>query len=147
MKRLGDPELISTIVEDLTQRATVPELSGSWIEGWQRARLYERAGYRCEWCGSDRDLSLDHIVPRVHHGTHDPSNLQVLCRRCNSRKGARIVCPECRSDIRSGHDYWCPESECPWCHERGEHVCPGDPLYSEWEDPAEVRFALWAGSR
>jgi len=36
------------------------------------------------------DLTVDHILPRSRFPERalDPANLQVLCRRCNSRKGA-----------------------------------------------------------
>jgi HNH endonuclease/Type III restriction enzyme, res subunit len=32
------------------------------------------------------DLTVDHIVPRARGGPHDLSNLQWLCRACNTRK-------------------------------------------------------------
>ncbi|WP_429216421.1 HNH endonuclease [Kitasatospora sp. MAP12-9] len=34
-------------------------------------------------------LTVDHIVPKARGGTDDRSNLQVLCRACNSRKRDR----------------------------------------------------------
>jgi len=53
--------------------------------------VMERDGARCQSCGSTADLAIDHkIVPWVEGGSSkDPSNLQVLCRSCNSRKGTR----------------------------------------------------------
>ena len=36
-----------------------------------------------------RHLAVDHIVPRKHGGTHELSNLQLLCASCNSIKGKR----------------------------------------------------------
>jgi len=42
----------------------------------------------CVECGAESDLTTDHIVPRSKGGTNDPSNLRVLCRPCNSSKGA-----------------------------------------------------------
>jgi 5-methylcytosine-specific restriction endonuclease McrA len=44
----------------------------------------------CAVCGATNDLTADHITP-LHAGGHPlhPSNLRTLCRRCNSRKGAR----------------------------------------------------------
>ena len=32
---------------------------------------------------------IDHIHPIAAGGTNAPDNLQLLCARCNSRKGAR----------------------------------------------------------
>ena len=43
----------------------------------------------CVQCGRTSDLTVDHIRPRSRGGTNDRSNLQVLCRSCNSSKGNR----------------------------------------------------------
>ncbi len=44
---------------------------------------------RCAKCGAGHDLTVDHIVPRSKGGKNDASNLQWLCRTCNSAKGNR----------------------------------------------------------
>jgi hypothetical protein len=54
------------------------------------ADVFKRDGRRCARCGSAEDLSIDHIVPLAAGGTHDLDNLQVLCRSCNSSKGAKV---------------------------------------------------------
>lgn len=44
----------------------------------------------CKECGSTKDLTVDHIIPLsdLHPSLrYEISNLQVLCRRCNSSKG------------------------------------------------------------
>ena len=33
-------------------------------------------------------LDVDHIIPRKHGGSDDPTNLQALCWKCNGDKGA-----------------------------------------------------------
>lgn len=55
-----------------------------------RRAVFRRDGEICKWCGATDDLTIDHIWPQVLGGGHDLDNLQVLCRPCNSSKGARV---------------------------------------------------------
>ena len=57
-----------------------------------RAAVYRRWGRRCgnPFCRSRRDLSIDHVYPEVRGGRQVLANLRVLCRRCNSMKGAKV---------------------------------------------------------
>lgn len=55
-----------------------------------RAAVYERDGWCCLHCGTKEGLTLDHIVPWSLGGSDDVGNLQTLCQRCNSSKGARV---------------------------------------------------------
>jgi len=45
--------------------------------------------YACVQCGSTDGISIDHIRPISCGGGNDLENLQFLCRRCNSKKGAK----------------------------------------------------------
>lgn len=60
------------------------------IPRWIRAFVMARDGHRCVECGAVADLTLDHIWPWSRGGLDTVENLRVLCRSCNSRKGARI---------------------------------------------------------
>ncbi len=58
---------------------------------WQaRSRHITRLVGRCEACGAEHTatnpLTLDHVIAKARGGTDDL--VQVLCRRCNSAKGA-----------------------------------------------------------
>lgn len=56
-----------------------------------REGVMRRDEGRCQECGSTEHLAIDHRVPWTEGGSStDPENLQVLCRTCNSRKGARM---------------------------------------------------------
>lgn len=57
---------------------------------WLRDRIFRRDGPVCPECGTTKDLSIDHIVPFSRGGETIESNLRVLCRPCNSMKGAKV---------------------------------------------------------
>lgn len=52
-------------------------------------RVFQRDGSRCQYCGSTEQLTVDHIIPLARGESHHLSNLQTLCRSCNSRKRDR----------------------------------------------------------
>ena len=57
-----------------------------------RRNIYARDGSRCQYCGkhfSTKELTLDHVVPRVQGGENSWTNLVCACVRCNARKGGR----------------------------------------------------------
>lgn len=55
-----------------------------------RAAVMDRDYRQCQICGTYDEPTVDHIVPVSAGGSDDLDNLQVLCRSCNSRKGARL---------------------------------------------------------
>ncbi len=57
----------------------------------QRKRIFERDGFVCAICGSQEDLSIDHIVECIEGGSSDDSNLRTLCRSCNCKRPNRRV--------------------------------------------------------
>lgn len=58
-------------------------------EEW--AALVSACGGVCVRCGQKSYLMKDHVVPICRDGSDSIDNLQPLCARCNSRKGAGIV--------------------------------------------------------
>ena len=57
-----------------------------------RRNLYARDHSRCQYCGKHfgtKELTIDHIVPRVQGGEHTWNNLVCACLVCNTRKGGR----------------------------------------------------------
>lgn len=57
-----------------------------------RRNIYARDSNRCQYCGrtfATRELTLDHVLPRVQGGGNAWTNLVCACVRCNARKGGR----------------------------------------------------------
>ena len=55
-----------------------------------RLTVWQRDGGHCQECDGDFDLQYDHIIPLSMGGANTPENLQLLCGRCNQRKGGRL---------------------------------------------------------
>jgi 5-methylcytosine-specific restriction endonuclease McrA len=54
--------------------------------------LCERYGNRCLACGRvDLPLTIDHVIPLSKGGTNWITDVQPLCKSCNSAKGDRII--------------------------------------------------------
>ena len=58
-----------------------------------RKAIMERDHYTCQLCGKympdEVGLHIDHIIPIAKDGKSVPSNLRVLCSKCNGKKGSR----------------------------------------------------------
>ena len=51
-----------------------------------RSELIKELGNVCRLCGTIEKLTLNHIVPVSAGGTHEKSNLEVLCMSCNIKE-------------------------------------------------------------
>lgn len=73
-----------------------------------RRLVFHRAGEQCEYCGLNQSddpfaaFQVEHVIPRQHGGTDDPSNLALACWYCNARKGPNLAAidPETRLVVR-----------------------------------------------
>lgn len=52
-----------------------------------RHSVLARDSYTCQYCGSCRELTIDHVIPRWMGGPHTWENLVACCRKCNLKKG------------------------------------------------------------
>lgn len=52
-----------------------------------RQRLYKRDNNECAYCGSKKELTIDHILPKSRGGKNSWSNLITCCLPCNLKKG------------------------------------------------------------
>ena len=77
------PRVLHLLRYDRTPRASVR---------LTRRNLMIRDQYQCQYCGrrpNQRDLNVDHVLPRSRGGLDSWENLVVSCRACNLRKGRR----------------------------------------------------------
>ena len=54
--------------------------------------VYNRDGGICKCCSSSLNLEYDHIVPFSCGGKSTPSNIQLLCQKCNRSKSNSCYC-------------------------------------------------------
>jgi len=52
-----------------------------------RHNIFRRDGGKCQYCGTSKDLTLDHVIPRSKGGKSTWTNLVTACKKCNSVKG------------------------------------------------------------
>lgn len=74
------------------ERGTRGRTATDWR--WRKISQHlRRASPFCEWCGTNDDLTTDHIIPVTENPAlvYAPQNLRVLCRPCNSRRGTTVT--------------------------------------------------------
>lgn len=52
-----------------------------------RQNIFKRDNFECQYCGTKRDLTIDHVVPRAKGGRDTWTNLVTACKKCNAKKG------------------------------------------------------------
>ena len=52
-----------------------------------RNNLFRRDDHTCQYCGSDKDLTIDHVIPKSRGGDDSWENLVSACTHCNHKKG------------------------------------------------------------
>ncbi|MGY6559787.1 MAG: HNH endonuclease [Nitritalea sp.] len=52
-----------------------------------RNNVFRRDKGQCQYCGSVKNLTVDHVIPRSKGGKTSWTNLITACNRCNTYKG------------------------------------------------------------
>ena len=52
-----------------------------------RQNIFKRDNFECQYCGTKRDLTIDHVIPSSKGGSHSWTNLVTACKKCNAKKG------------------------------------------------------------
>ena len=56
-----------------------------------RFNVFLRDFFTCQYCGSESELTFDHLVPRSRGGRTRWDNVVAACAPCNLRKGGRLT--------------------------------------------------------
>lgn len=54
-----------------------------------RTLIMKRDGFTCQYCGADRNLTIDHVIPQSRGGKDTWENLVACCYSCNNTKDDR----------------------------------------------------------
>jgi 5-methylcytosine-specific restriction endonuclease McrA len=84
--------------------------TGQWIRPDARLSIYLRDSFHCLYCAKDlhnadpRDVTLDHIIPKVDGGSNLPGNLVTSCKSCNCTRSdlpvKRFASPDALAHIK-----------------------------------------------
>lgn len=88
-----------------SNRGKDPAYSGDWpairaglVRDWVAEHGWWCPGVEGRPPHPSRDLTGDHIIPVAEGGTHDRTNLRVLCRGCNTSRAVRAMNERRRAD-------------------------------------------------
>lgn len=56
-----------------------------------RKNVMKRDNYRCVYCGSTSNLTIDHVVPKSKGGKTSWENLVTACNPCNNKKDNKFL--------------------------------------------------------
>ncbi|KAI5069299.1 hypothetical protein GOP47_0015600 [Adiantum capillus-veneris] len=56
-----------------------------------RKNIFLRDRFRCQYCGTRENLTLDHVIPLSRGGEWTWQNLVTACTDCNSKKGNKTL--------------------------------------------------------
>ncbi|MBW4564926.1 MAG: HNH endonuclease [Mojavia pulchra JT2-VF2] len=72
-------------------RLTVGNPERHWkVPPVNRREVLRRDNHTCQYCGSTKHLTLDHVIPRSKGGQHSWDNVVTACEKCNSTKRDRL---------------------------------------------------------
>ncbi|GHA43310.1 HNH endonuclease [Amylibacter ulvae] len=61
------------------------------MAAFTRFNLFLRDEFTCQYCGSQGEMTFDHVVPRARGGKTTWQNVVASCSPCNLRKGSKSV--------------------------------------------------------
>lgn len=71
-------------------RLTIASVERIWkVPPVNRQEVLRRDRHSCQYCGSHKHLTLDHVIPVSRGGLHTWDNVVTACAPCNQRKSNR----------------------------------------------------------
>lgn len=86
-KKKSKTKTITPIKPDLLVAHEIKKYSGITI----RYKVLKLDDFKCLMCGSEEDLTIDHVIPKSLGGKNEIENYQTLCKKCNSFKGSFYI--------------------------------------------------------
>ena len=93
-----------------------------------RFNVFLRDKFTCQYCGSNKELTFDHLLPRSKGGKTNWDNVVTACSSCNVQKGGRLF--ENSGMVLAQRPYR-PSTED--LHKNGKNF-PPDYLHKSWLD-------------
>ena len=76
-------------LEEVRMRYFQKKKRSCYLNKKTKEEILTKYKFTCQNCGTKENLTIDHIKPVSLGGTNESRNLTVLCKSCNSRKGAK----------------------------------------------------------
>lgn len=92
LKRV-DPEARKPSPGEAKANESVGDSRKRYVPTRVRRSVWQRARGRCENCGSEFMLQIDHKIPYALGGRTEERNLRLLCRNCNVHAAIRALGP------------------------------------------------------
>lgn len=97
MDRVNIVSLYDRIVHSPTMSMQLPSVVSlkryvqpSRRPAFTRFNVFLRDSFECQYCGDDKDLTFDHLIPRSKGGLTRWDNVVTACAPCNLLKGGRL---------------------------------------------------------
>lgn len=82
------PNLVIAVPQHI--RLTIASTERIWkVPPVNRREVLKRDSHSCQYCGSNKRLTLDHVIPVSKGGQHKWDNVVTACESCNQRKRDR----------------------------------------------------------
>lgn len=80
--KIAVPEVILIVTYD-----QIPMLNPLF----SKRNVLKRDKYTCQYCGNQKDLTIDHVIPKSRGGTTCWENVVAACQQCNHRKADKML--------------------------------------------------------